>query len=150
MRHWARLLLSGILAASFTSAAFSMSLRDAVQQAVSTHPGVGAARAASRASIWDFKTARARLAPTLDVNADAGAQYVNQPANLSPNENAKWDFRRQAAAEIVQFLFDGWDRANDIYRNAALVDAASSRTLSSSLFHARICASASAGWPFAA
>ncbi|MFO0992687.1 MAG: TolC family outer membrane protein [Hyphomicrobiales bacterium] len=106
-----------------------MSLRDAVQQAVSTHPGVGAARAASRASIWDFKTARARLLPNLDVNADAGAQYVNQPANLSPNENARWDFRRQAAAEITQFLFDGWDRANDIYRSAALVDAASLRVM---------------------
>ena len=38
-------------------------------------------------------------------------------------------FSAQAAAEIVQVLFDGWDRANDIYRSAALVDAASRRVM---------------------
>ena len=30
------------------------------------------------------------------------------------------------SAELTQVLFDGWDRANDIYRSAALVDAAAS------------------------
>lgn len=129
MRHLAKLLLCGFLATSISSAAFAMSLRDAVQEAVSTHPGVGAARAAERASIWDFKTSKARLLPNLDVSADAGGQYVNQPGNLTPSENAKWDFRRQATADLVQVLFDGWDRANDIYRSAALVDAASLRVM---------------------
>jgi len=129
MRQLARYLLCGFVALSVTSPAFAMSLRDAVQQAVSTHPGVGAARAAGRASIWDFKASKARLLPNLDVSADAGGQYVNQPANLTPNENAKWDFRRQATADLTQVLFDGWDRANDIYRSAALVGAASLRVL---------------------
>jgi adhesin transport system outer membrane protein len=129
MRQLTRLLLCGFLAVSVTSPALSMSLREAVQQAVSTHPGVGAARAAERASIWDFKTSKARLLPNLDVSADAGAQYVNQPANLTPKENARWDFRRQATADLTQFLFDGWDRANDIYRSAALVGAASLRVM---------------------
>ena len=92
-------------------------------------PGVGAARAAERASVWDFKAAKSRLLPTLDVTADAGAQYVDQPNNLTPQENAEWDFRRQAAGDLYQVLFDGWDRANDIYRSAALVGAASLRVM---------------------
>lgn len=129
MRQLARFVLCGFMAVAVAAPAYSMSLREAVQKAVLTHPGVGAARAASRASIWDFKTSRARLLPTLDVNADAGAQYVDQPNNLTPKENAEWDFRRQAAAEATQFLFDGWDRANDIYRSAALVGAASLRVM---------------------
>jgi len=129
MKRLSKVLLCGLLAASWASPAFAMSLKEAVQKAVSTHPGVGAARAAERASIWDFKASKSRLLPNLDVSADAGAQYVNQPANLTPQENAKWDFRRQAAAEITQYLFDGWDRANDIYRSASLVDAASLRVM---------------------
>ena len=51
--------------------------------AVSTHPAVGAARAAERARIWDFKAAKSRLYPTLDVSGDAGAQFVDQPNYLS-------------------------------------------------------------------
>ncbi|MBL8907100.1 MAG: TolC family outer membrane protein [Rhizobiales bacterium] len=129
MHQLARFLLCGFMAISLSAPAFAMSLREAAQKAVSTHPGIGAARAAGRASIWDFQASKARLLPNLDVSADAGAQYVDQPNNLTPKENAEWNFRRQAAAEATQFLFDGWDRANDIYRSAALVGAASMRVM---------------------
>jgi len=112
--------------------AYAMSLRDAVQIAVSTHPTVGAARAAERARIWDFKAAKSRLYPKLDVSGDAGAQYVDQPNYLTPEEDDQWDFRRMISAELTQVLFDGWDRSNDIYRSAATVDAAALRLLESS------------------
>lgn len=107
----------------------AMSLRDAVQLAVSTHPAVGAARAAERARIWDFKAAKSRLYPTLNVSGDAGAQLVNEPNFLTNEENDRWDFRRMISAELTQVLFDGWDRSNDIYRSAATVDAAALRLL---------------------
>lgn len=108
---------------------YAMSLRDAVQTTVSTHPAVGAAAAAERARIWDFKAAKSRLYPSLDVTGDAGAQYVDQPDYLSANEDNQWDFRRMISAELTQVLFDGWDRSNDIYRSAATVDAGALRLL---------------------
>jgi outer membrane protein, adhesin transport system len=111
------------------SPAYAMSLRDAVQKAVSQHPSVGAARANERARVWDFKAAKSRLMPSVDFSGDAGGQFVNQPANLTPDEDAQWDFRRQINGEITQVLFDGWERANDIYRSAASVDAAALRLL---------------------
>ena len=114
---------------ALTAPAAAMSLRDAVQQTVATHPSVGAARASERARIWDFKAAKSRLFPTFDVSGDAGAQWVDQPNFLTTEEDDQWDFRRQISAELTQVLFDGWDRANDIYRSAATVDAAALRLL---------------------
>jgi adhesin transport system outer membrane protein len=88
---------------------------------------VGATRANQRSTAWDFKAAKSRLYPTLDVTGDVGGQYVDQPQGLDPADNAEWRLRRVITGTLTQVLFDGWDRANDIYRSAARVDAAALR-----------------------
>jgi len=124
-----RVLVCVVALLAAGSPSYAMSLRDAVQKTVSQHPSVGAARASERARFWDFRAAKGRLLPSVDFSGDAGGQFVNEPGLLSFEENDKWDFRRQINGEITQVLFDGWERANDIYRSAASVDAAALRLL---------------------
>ena len=48
---------------------------------------------------------------------------------MGPAVNDTWRDRRQATLSIRQVLFDGWDRANDIYRSQASISAASFRVM---------------------
>jgi adhesin transport system outer membrane protein len=108
----------------------AMSLRDAVQQAVSSHPAVDAARAERRATGHDLREAQGTLYPSLDLQADAGQQWIDRPESLDPTQNQRWRPRRQAVLTMRQVLFNGYQRANQIYRSAALLDAAALRVLS--------------------
>ncbi len=115
--------------AALQGAATATTLPEAVRRAVTTHPSVEASRANRRATGWDLEASRSRLLPRLDLSGDAGAQYVDQPNGIAVDENAEWRFRRKATVTVSQIVFDGWERANDVYRNAARLDAASLRVL---------------------
>ena len=106
-----------------------MSLREAVQQAVLTNPKIEAAQSAQRASRYGLDQAKGRLFPEVDLDADIGQQRINRPNGLGPDVNDEWNNRRQATLRIRQVLFDGWDRANDIYRSQANISAASYQVL---------------------
>lgn len=112
------------LLATASTDAWAISLREAVQRAVTEHPQVGAARERLTANEYAYDGSRARLGPTVDLDADAGKQYIDRPNGLSDANNDRWWFRRQATLSARFVLFDGWDRANAIYRDAARVDAA--------------------------
>lgn len=109
-----------------------MSLRDAVSRAVETHPRVNAARADRRASGYELRIAQGNLYPTVSLSADAGGQYIDRPESLDPDENHDWRGRRQATLSVRQVLFNGHQRANEIYRAAAVLDASALRVLSAS------------------
>ncbi len=106
-----------------------MSLREAVQQAVLTNPRIEAAQANQRATTYSLKQARGRLFPEVELNADIGQQKIDRPEGIAPENNDTWRSRRQAGIQIRQVLFDGWERANDIYRSQANISAASYRVL---------------------
>ena len=106
-----------------------MTLREAVQQAVLTNPKIEAAQSAQRASRYGLNQAKGRLFPEIDLDADVGQQRINRPNGLGPDVNDQWNNRRQATLRIRQVLFDGWDRANDIYRSQANISAASYQVL---------------------
>lgn len=107
----------------------AMSLRDAVQQAVLTNPRIEAAQAGQRASRYGLDQAKGRFLPEIELNADVGQQRINRPEGIAPETNDIWRTRRQATLSIRQVLFDGWDRANDLYRSRATISAASYRVL---------------------
>ena len=107
----------------------AMSVKDAVQRAVATHPSVDALRAGRRAAGWEVKAAQSRFLPSLDVDGDVGAQYVDKPNSLSRDTNAEWRARRQITGSVTQVLFNGFERANNVYRQAARFDAASFRVM---------------------
>jgi outer membrane protein, adhesin transport system len=110
----------------------AMSLQEAVQRAVATHPSVDAVRAGRRAAGWEVKAAQSRFLPSLDVHGDVGGQYVDKPHSLPPDRNAEWRLRRQITGTVTQVLFNGFERANNVYRQAARFDAASFRVMEQS------------------
>lgn len=120
---------AAVLMATLSAHAHATSLRDAVQQAVLTNPRIDAAQAGRRATEYSFKQAKGRFLPEVELNADVGQQRIDRPNGLGPTVNNQWQDRRQASLSIRQVLFDGWDRANDIYRSQASISAASFRVL---------------------
>ncbi|MEP9390253.1 TolC family outer membrane protein [Mesorhizobium sp. KR9-304] len=118
-----------IVMAATTFHARATTLREAVQQAVLTNPRIDAAQANRRATEYSFKQAKGRFLPEVEINADIGQQKIDRPEGLGPDVNNTWQDRRQAGISIRQVLFDGWDRANDIYRTQASISAASFRVM---------------------
>lgn len=112
-----------------TSPVEATSLREAVSTAVQTNPRIDAAQANRRATEHVLEQARGRLYPEIDLSADYGKQIVDRPNGLGPTVNNQWRNRRQVTLGIRQALFDGWDRANDIYRAQARISAASYKIL---------------------
>jgi adhesin transport system outer membrane protein len=109
-----------------------LTLKEAVQQTVSSNPAVEAARANRRATEFELKQSQGRALPQLSLDADVGREKIDKPNGLAADINDQWRTRRQGALTARQFLFDGWDRANDVYKNAARVDAAALRVLARS------------------
>ncbi len=112
-----------------SGSAQAMSLQEAVSQAVHTHPQITGAQAGFRASGYVLGQARGRFFPEVELNADVGRQKIDRPLGLGPDVNNVWRNRRQSAVTVRQVLFDGFERANELYRSQALISAASSKVL---------------------
>ena len=105
--------------------ATAMPLDEAVRLAVSTNPKIEAAEATYRATEETLNQALGRLLPEINVRLEYGKQKIDRPEGLGPNVNNVWRNNRSATATFRQVLLDGFDRANDIYRSRARIDAAS-------------------------
>jgi adhesin transport system outer membrane protein len=124
----------GLLSVAMTLATMTLdssatTLSEAVQQAVLTNPKIDAAQANRRANEYSFKQAKGRFLPEVELGADIGQQKIDRPNGLGPDVNDTWQDRRQATISVRQVLFDGWDRANDIYRSQANISAASFKVM---------------------
>lgn len=124
-----RLVVCGAVLGALSIPAHCITLKDAVRQTIQNHPSISAARANRIATGYELKQAQGRFLPRIDLNAEVGAQWIDRPNGLSAARNKKWRAARQVGVSINQFLFDGWDRSNDLYRSAARIDAASLRVL---------------------
>jgi len=98
------------------------SLRSAVEAAVRTNPSVLAAGAEARGSAYDVLQLRSEYEPAVRLFGEVGPEYVNDPANLSAEDNQDWKISRSIGIEAEVVLFDGFRRANLLYANAARVD----------------------------
>ena len=127
-----QILLAGVALVLTGQAAHALSLRQAIEKALNEHPQVAAAQEGLKASEYQLDQSNAAVLPTVDVDADIGKQYVDRPSSLSASNNARWWFRRQATVTGSLVLFDGLQRANAIYRDAAYVDAASQQVVAKS------------------
>lgn len=106
-----------------------MSLKQAVERTVRTNPEIGAERAERGAAGYELRQAQGRLLPELDVDGDIGAQKINRPRGFAPLVNNVWRNRKDFGVSVRQTLFSGFDRANDIYKSAARIDAAAWRVM---------------------
>ncbi|MCB1462761.1 MAG: TolC family outer membrane protein [Nitratireductor sp.] len=109
-----------------------MSLKEAVSQAVTSNPRVEAARASHRATEYVLDQAKGRFLPEIDLRAEYGKQKIDRPEGLGPDVNNIWRNPRQVTVSFKQVLFDGFDRAYDLYRSQARVSSASYKILARS------------------
>jgi adhesin transport system outer membrane protein len=87
-------LAAGSLLLATAAPAEAISLTEAVQKALTEHPKVAAAGQQLTASEYRLQQSRADLLPTVDLEADAGKQFVDRPESLSGDANARWLPRR--------------------------------------------------------
>ena len=104
-------------------ATLAAALSEAVRLAVENHPTADAQRASQRAAAYDLEESKGLVLPQLDLYGDAGKERVYNPESLSASDNGRWHFTREAGVAASVVLFDGFERANIIYRNAARLDA---------------------------
>ncbi|MFZ1813704.1 MAG: TolC family protein [Rhizobiaceae bacterium] len=107
----------------------AMTLAEAVQKALNEHPQVAASIERQIASEYRLDQTKAALLPTVDLDADVGKQWVERPESLEPENDSRWWLRRQATVNMRMILFDGFQRANAIYRDSSKIDAASLQVL---------------------
>lgn len=117
---------------------WAISLEDAVQLAVRTHPTVLAAKEARRSADARIREARAGLRPSFDVRAAGGFADTNNSSTRTrlgrtPTSSQSDQFERAESSMLfVQPLFDGFDTRNRTQAAAARFDAAGSRIAGSS------------------
>jgi adhesin transport system outer membrane protein len=127
-KHFALLFSALILGQS----AQAHSLADAVRAALTDHPALKASSEDARASAYDLLQLRGEFQPTVTARAQAGWQRIDEPAASAGPNNGDTQFTRQASIEAELVIFDGYRRANQVYAQAARVDANIFRLLDAS------------------
>ncbi|MFB9149372.1 TolC family protein [Roseovarius ramblicola] len=98
------------------------SLADAVRAAVTTNPTGRAANADVKASALELLQLRGEYQPRLFLRGEAGAERFDDPERLTPSDNEDTKFNREISLTAELTLFDGYRRANLVYRNASRLD----------------------------
>lgn len=110
-------------------AAESFSIADAINQAVKTNPGVGEASANRRATEAELRQSQGVLLPQIRLQANTGPEMLNRDVLPAPTGNGAYVNGREASVTVRQLVFDGFSSVNEIWRQAARVDAAAFRVL---------------------
>ncbi len=123
--------LSVLAMSLMTSAAGAMSIEEAIRLTVQTNPSIGEAAANRRAVDYELKQAVGQYLPQVSLDGSFGASRVrtDQVGVLPPLRSDKWFNPAQGQLVVRQLIFDGFATSNDIYRQAARVDAAALRVV---------------------
>src|SRR5580692_8186125 len=105
------------------------SILDAINQAIKTHPAVGEASADRRATEAQLRQSQGALLPQIRLDASAGPEMLDQHIVPQPANNGTYLNGREVSIVVRQTVFDGLASINEIWRQAARVDAASFRVL---------------------
>jgi adhesin transport system outer membrane protein len=104
-------------------------LNDAIQQAVRTNPSISEAAANRRATESELRQNQGTLLPQVRLEAKIGAEKFDYRVSPPPTGNDQWHNSREAGIVVRQLLFNGFASINEIWRQAARVDAAAARVL---------------------
>lgn len=123
------LFLSLFVTSPFAPNANALTLDEAIARAVTTNPQVLAAAANRRSVDSEYDQALGAYLPTVDLEASFGAQYIDRPNSLEVTDNREWRNAREATLVARQVFFDGFARANEIYRQSARIDGSAARVM---------------------
>lgn len=116
-----------VVAAKAGFAAEAYTINDAIKEAVRTNPGVGEAAANRRATDAEMRQSQGVLLPQVRMEASAGPEKLTRFITPEPTSNGDWNRGRQMSVVVRQLVFDGFSSINEIWRQAARVDAAAYR-----------------------
>ncbi len=105
-----------------------ITLRDAVAVGVATNPQTGIVENNRRATDEELAQAKALYLPSLDLSADTGYEYTDDPgtrARSTSGEENMW--RYETSLTLTQMLFDGWDTKYEVERQRNRIKSASNR-----------------------
>lgn len=129
-REFVQLLLSTVCCLAIAAPATAQqafTITDAILQAVQTNPGVGEATANRRATEGELRQSQGVTLPQVRLEASAGPEKLKRFINPAPAGNGDWNRGREGSIVVRQLIFDGFTSLNQIWRNAARVDAAAAR-----------------------
>lgn len=115
-------------AAGAVMAGQAFTIVDAINQAVTSNPGVGEAAADRRATEADMHQSQGALLPQVRLDASHGIDKFSQnDITPPPQGDNQLLHTTDTSLTIKQTLFDGFASINEIWRQAARVDAAAYR-----------------------
>jgi outer membrane protein, adhesin transport system len=103
------------------------SIIDAINQGVRTNPSISEAAANRRATESELRQNQGTLLPQVRLEARIGPEKFDHHITPPPTGNDQWRTGREASIVVRQLLFDGFSSINEIWRQAARVDAAAAR-----------------------
>lgn len=123
MRVLTPLCSAVLLAMACSSQAQAMSLTEAIQSTIATHPEL-AQRVDSRLSAnEDVKVARGGFFPSVDLNAGYGRGYSdNTNTRALGNHHTNILTYTQSELRLRQMIFDGFNTANEVDRTQGVVN----------------------------
>lgn len=107
----------------------SISIRDAVATGVATNPEYGKVAASRRATDEELNQGKALFMPSIDVNANGGLEYSDDPSTRIRNteDGTETLWRYDAGVTLTQLLFDGWETHYEVERQKARVTSSANR-----------------------
>ena len=123
MRQLTPLCSAILLAMACSSQAHAMSLTDAIQSTIATHPEL-ASRVDSRLSAdEDVKVAKGGFYPSVDLNAAYGRGYSDNTSTRAFGDHHTEILNyTQSELRLRQMLFDGFNTANEVDRTKGVVN----------------------------
>ena len=116
-----------VVGAAVPACGYAKSLNEAVAAALSSHPQILAAEAASRAARLDVDQARSGYFPTIDVNLGGGRETTESPQLKALGLGSTTLPRREAGVTLSQKLFDGFATRSEVERQRAHLSVADYR-----------------------
>jgi len=123
--RFAVFLMMAVSCFSYSALAQTLTLKEAVRISADSHPKVLEATSDYRIAAARLRQSTGRYAPTLDATGTIGPQFVDKPNSLAVDDNREWKTQRQAEVSASLVLFDGFNRANDVYARIANLNASS-------------------------
>lgn len=105
-----------------------MTLQQAVSVGVMTNPEYGVVAASRRATDEELNQAKGLWYPSIDMRADGGYEYTNDPgtrAGAGGDSEKMW--RYDSSLTLTQMLFDGWETKYENQRQKHRVQSSAHR-----------------------
>jgi len=115
---------------------WSITLEDAIRIAVESNPNIGQAVANREAIEFELRQGRGLFLPRVDLETRYGGEIRDSSTTRANNDQNHLFARREVSVVVRQLLFDGFEAASEVERQASRVDAASFRVYERSEFTA--------------